>query len=418
MGHRMTPIVEAESIPVQPLPPGPIYEEAWRATEGKRFSAGIWYFISPMGDRFGRQMNPESVRPEVAVEFLYRIGVKAVSFHYPREFGPDNEEAWRALLTERKMGITSIAADVFSDKVFRFGGPASHMEEIRELSTRLKIEAQLLCAKYGCAFQTDWAGRDGFEGYLLYEPEVQWEWTRQHYVRILRSVEGRVGIAIEFKPYDAPEHAVIKTVEDALAMCEEVESAIRDQIVTEVRQELGPETPTQRFAEEVARRWQPYENRMGVNIEDAHVYLAGRKVSEAVRKCLRRGRLFLRHENDSEGRIDNDLLFGSVHFWDALESSLLLREASWNGVHEPDLFPQRDDPLKAYVACVNAINFFDALAVKLLEGEGPERLQSLRRSKRASELHDLLTRVVAGGVDYPRIDLTVVDRFRREMGIA
>ncbi|MDZ7372601.1 MAG: hypothetical protein ONB23_01405 [candidate division KSB1 bacterium] len=404
-----------ETIEVRPLRRGPVYEEAWRATEGKRFSAGIWCLIWPLGDRFGREVNPEFVRPEVALEFLYRIGVKGVSFHYPREFGPVNEAVWRDLLQERGMAVTSIAADVFSSSVFRFGGPSSHVEEVRELATRLKIEAQQLCVKYGCAFQTDWAGRDGFEGYFLYEPETQWEWTRTHYARLLRAVEGRAGIAIEFKPYDAPEHAVIKTAEEALMMCEEVERTIRDEIVAEVRRELGADVPTQRFAEEVARRWQPYEHRMGVNIEDAHVYLAGRKVSEALRKCLRQGRLFLRHENDSEGRLDNDLLFGSVHFWDALECSLLLREHGWDGVHEPDIFPQRDDPLKAYVASLNAISFFDALAQKLLEGEGPDRLEALRSSKRASELYDLLQRVLAGGVDYPRIDPELVDRFRTEI---
>ncbi len=408
---------EVRSIEVRPFPVGTPYEEAWRATERKRFSAGIWYFIWPMGDRFAREVNPEYVRPEVAVEFLYRIGVKGVSFHYPGEFGPANESVWRVLLEERGMHATSIAANVFSDRVFRFGGPSSHIDEVRELATRMKIEAQQLCVKYGCQFQTDWAGRDGFEGYFLYEPEAQWEWTRDHYVKMLRAVEGKAGIAIEFKPYDAPEHTVIKTVEDALAMCEEVERQIRDEIVAEVRRELGPETPTQQFAEEVARRWAPYENSMGVNIEDAHVYLEGRKVSEAVRKCLSRGRLFLRHENDSEGRIDNDLLFGSVHFWDALEASYLLLESGWEGTHEPDIFPQRDDPLKAYVASLNAINFFDALAAKLLEGEGPEKLRALRQSKRASELYDLLMRITAKGFEYPRIDPGLVDRFRKDVGL-
>ncbi len=411
-------LTDASSVTVREIQKGEPYEDACRATEGKRFSAGIWYLIWPLGDRFSRGVNPEAVRPEVAIEFLYRIGVKGVSFHYPGEFGPENEATLAGLLRDRGMHVTSIAANVFSDPVFRYGGPASHLEAVRELATRLKIEAQQLCVKYGAAFQTDWAGRDGFDLYFLYDPVQQWEWTRENYVKMLRAVEGAAGIAIEFKPYDAPEHAVIKTVEDALQMCEEVERQIRDQIVAEVRASLGSEVPTKEFAAEVARRMEPYEGVMGVNIEDAHVYLEGRKVSEAVRKTLARGRLFLRHNNDSEGRIDNDLLFGSVHFWDALESAVLLRQAGWNGTLEPDIFPQRDDPLKAFVASLNSVNFFDALADKLLEDEGPERLEELQRTKRASEVLDWLQRIVAGGFEYPRIDLGVVDRFRKEMGLA
>ena len=414
----MLDLTDASSVPVREIPRGQPYEEAWRATEGKRFSAGIWYFIWPLGDRFSRGVNPEAVPLEVAVEFLYRIGVKGVSFHYPGEFGPQNEATIAGLLRERDMHVTSIAANVFSDPVFRYGGPASHIEAVRELATRLKIEAQQLCVKYGAAFQTDWAGRDGFELYFLYDPVEQWDWTRENYVRMLRAVNGAAGIAIEFKPYDAPEHAVIKTVEDALEMCQQVERQIRDEVVAEVRASLGSEVPTSEFASEVARRTAPYEGVMGVNIEDAHVYLEGRKVSEAVRKTLASGRLFLRHNNDSEGRIDNDLLFGSVHFWDALESALLLRQAGWNGIIEPDIFPQRDDPLKAFVASLNSVNFFDALARKLLEGEGPERLRELQQRKRPSEALDWLQRVVASGVEYPRIDLALVDQFRRELGLA
>jgi hypothetical protein len=330
-----------------------------------------------------------------------------------------NKRTIDALLSERKMSVGSIAANLFTAAIFRQGGYSSHVKGIRHLALQLKIEAQKLCAEHGCHHQTDWAGRDGFDSYMLYEPEKQWQWTRQAYVEMLWAVQGKSGIAIEFKPYDAMEHSVLKTVEDGILMGEEVEKELGIRVWEKVkRQNRGK--PGVDLHKAFDDAFKPYDHSVGVNIEDAHVYLSGRKVSEAVRKSIAAGRLFLRHENDCEGRIDNDRIFGTIHFWDALEATYVQiihgydRKGGW---HEPDIFPQRDDPLKAFIACVNNISCFYALAHKLVDNKRlAARVKEVNEVKHDSLASELLFDLVAGGVQYPKIALSLADSFRKDIG--
>ena len=323
------------------------------------------------------------------------------------------------LLRERKMGVGSIAANLFTAAVFRQGGYSSHVKGVRDLALKLNIEAQRLCAENRCHHQTDWAGRDGFDSYMLNEPKKQWEWTRRAYVEMIWAVQGRSGIAIEFKPYDAMEHSVLKTVEDGLLLAEEVEKELGIRVWEKVKRENRGK-PRANLHKAFDAAFAPYHRSVGINIEDAHVYLSGRKVSEAVRKSIAAGRLFLRHENDCEGRIDNDRIFGTIHFWDALEATYVQiihgydRKGGW---HEPDIFPQRDDPLKAFIASVNNIAFFYALARKLVENRRlAERVKEVNKVKYDSLASELLFDLVAGGVRYPKIPLSIADRFRKDIG--
>jgi len=137
-----------------------------------------------------------------------------------------------------------------------------------------------------------------------------------------------------------------------------------------------------------------------------------------VLKSITENRLFLRHENDCEGRIDNDLIFGSLHFWDALESTYyqLVHGFDAKGYfHEPDIFPQRDDPLKAYIASLNSILFFYALARKLAESANQKKLRQIMDAKQASGAMDFLLGLVARGVSYRKIPLSLADTFRKDV---
>ena len=408
-----------KGMEVKPMKVGRQYEDALKATEKTNLSAGIWYFIHGLGDRFSPYQRQDNLTIEEAIEFCHRIGVKKISFHYPGEYTMANRHVIDALLKERKMSVGSIAANLFTPAIFRQGGYSSHVKGIRDLALRMKVVAQKLCAENKCHHQTDWAGRDGFDSTMLYEPEKQWEWTRQAYVEMIWAVEGKSGIAIEFKPYDAMEHSVLKTVEDGLLLAEQVEKDLGIRVWEKVKRENRGK-PHANLHKAFDDAFKPYDHSVGINIEDAHVYMSGRKVSEAVRKSIAAGRLFLRHENDCEGRIDNDRIFGTIHFWDALEATyvqMVHRYDQKGGWHEPDIFPQRDDPLKAFIASVNNIHYFYALARKLMENKRlAERVKEVNQVKLDSLASELLFDLVAGGVEYAKIPLSIAERFRTEIG--
>ena len=388
------------NLPVKHIPPGKPYDEAATLTEGYFFSAGIWYLVGKLGDRFSSEQTDMNVSMEEAIEFLYRLGVKGVSMHYPGEFSDEHADTIIAMLNERGMRTVSIGANTFSHPMFKFGGPSSSDPEARAAAMEILKRAHGHAIRVGNAFQNNWAGRDGFDGHFIYEPVVQWERTRDGYVELLLQGGGKCGVAIEFKPYDAPEQSVVKTAEEAILMGRDVQ----DEMVRRVG----------------AAEAEKYKGKLGICIEDAHVYLSVRKVAEAVAKSIDAGMLFLRHENDCEGRIDNDRIFGTIHFFDALEASYIQLTKDWDargGIHEPDIFPQKDDPLKAYIQSLNSILFYYALAGRIRDEIHNEPINAFYKGKGAAEVHDRLLRIIAQGIDYRPIDLSLADRFRKEMGI-
>lgn len=388
------------NMPVKPIPRGPQYGEAVALTQGFNFSAGIWYLVGKLGDRFSTEQTHLNVTLEQGIEFLYRLGVKGVSMHYPGEYSDEHADTIRALLQERNMRTVSIGANTFSHPLFKFGGPSSSDPEARAAACEILKRAHSHALRNGNTFQNNWAGRDGFDGHFISEPVRQWEYIRDAYVDLLLQADGKCGVAIEFKPYDAPEQAVVKTAEEAILMGHDVQ--------TEIERRIGVEA---------ARK---YRGQIGICIEDAHVYLSVRKVAEAVSKSIHAGMLFLRHENDCEGRIDNDRIFGTIHFFDALESAYIQLITDWDaqgGIHEPDIFPQKDDPLKAYIQSLNAIRFYYALAARIRDEIHGEGLEVFYQGKGAAAVHDRLLRIIAKGVPYTPIDLGLADSFRKELGI-
>ena len=385
------------NLPVEYIPKGEQYEEAVAALEGLHCSAGIWYLVGKLGDRFSPTQQERTLTMEQAIEFLYRLGVRGASFHYPGEFSDEYADCLKTLLEERDMGAVSIGANNLAPAVQVYGPVFARSGSLKQPYPAASGPG--IRRKTGSKFQNNWAGRDGYNGSFICDPLQQWEWTRECYKKLLLAVEGRCGISIEFKPYDVPEQTVLKTAEDALQMAQEVEE--------EIAAMPGIDAAG-------------YRHKIGVNIEDAHVYLSNRQVAEAVAKTIATDRLFLRHENDCAGRIDNDRIFGTIHFFDALEATYLQLTSDWDakgGIHEPDIFPQRDDPLKAYIQSLNAILFYYALARRIREEIAGEPLGVFYQGRGEAEAHDRLLRIIAGGIDYRPIDLGLADRFRREMGI-
>ncbi len=391
---------------------GEQYEEAIRVTENLKITAGIWYLAVPdpqndaLRDRFGLSYVEGGMSPEVAFEFLYRLGVRGISFHYPGELGEDNHAKINEMLSERGMYIASIAANTFSYPIFSAGGPSNNDPRIREIALLMNMRAQELGKRYGCRFQTDWAGRDALAGYFIHAASEKWRWTRQIYATNLISVNGEVGYAIEFKPYDPGERAVIPDVNAALRMCMEVEEEVRQTLI----HAYGEEEGEMLFESN-------YRGKMGVNIEDAHVYLLGghQTVADAVDLCLEAGRLFLRHPNDSLGKIDTDDVFGKYHPFDALEACYYEVSRGYDGAYEPDIFPKDDDRLRAFIASINQISKFRTYARILMEEPWAKRLEEAKKSGKPSEVYELLDDLLTMKLDYPKIPLDLADRFRRDV---
>ena len=404
--------IDFAGMPVDPVPKGEPYEEALKATEGIIVTAGIWYMYQggeerdQTRDRFGSGAAFGGLNISQAIEFLYRLGVEGVSFHYPGEYGEDNAAIIDQVLAERGMALASAAANTFSYPIFSKGGPCNNDPKIRELALLLNMRAQEINVAHGRAFQTDWAGRDASAGHFFDRASEKWNWTREVYVKNVLSVSGKCGYAIEFKPYDPGERAIMADVNGALRMCYEVEDTIREILVDL----YGPEAGLKNFEEN-------YRGCMGVNIEDAHVYLlkGHQTVADAVDLALNAGRYFLRHPNDAIVS-DTDDILGKYHILDAIETAYVELSYGYNGPYEPDILPKDDDRLAAMICSINQVNRMRAVARELLEDDKwARRFQEARKSECSSKMIDFLDDFMNRNVPYPKIPLKLADQFRKDL---
>lgn len=422
---------------------------AARAETGLRNGMGVWYMVGDLGSRFSPSIIPENERIslEETIDFAHILGVEALSFHTPMELGPANLEATIANLQKRGMRIGSAFANVFSDTAFKYGGITSPYAMVRELAYLRKLQGFFWCAQNKCAFQVDWLGQDGPFTYDRESPRR--EFLVQYYADMLMLTGQR--IAIEFKPGDPAIRMTEADVESILSIAREAEELVYHRIKEKVMKEKGIKADMADILEESVRRFASYVGKIGVNIEDAHVYTKTvQNVTHAVERSINepllgewlndiamlhsigrgikesddvithyKGRLWHRHPNDAYvANGDPDLLPGIVHMPDLILASYHEQKAEIDQdiVYEPDLFAVRGDPIKNYIAAVNAVNYAHAVAGNLIDMEEKEVHGGNILDAGQELLSSYLIRASRKSLKFREIPLEVADEYRAVIG--
>jgi xylose isomerase len=63
------------------------------------------------------------------------------------------------------------------------------------------------------------------------------------------------------------------------------------------------------------------------------------------------------HFNDSYGFWDDDMIPGSVNFWRYVELFYQLKKIGYDGWHDLDIFPYREDPVRAVEQGISFIDY-------------------------------------------------------------
>jgi len=122
----------------------------------------------------------------------------------------------------------------------------------------------------------------------------------------------QVRICIEYKMKEPRKYILVSTVDKALQLSEEA----------------GREN-------------------VGVLLDIGHALAAGENPAESAALLHRKNKLFYVHFNDNHGTWDDDLIPGSVHPLHLLEVVYWLDKVGYDGWHALDIFPAREDGLKA-----------------------------------------------------------------------
>jgi xylose isomerase len=185
-----------------------------------------------------------------------------------------------------------------------------------------------------------WLAHDGFDYPFEDDYTVKWDWMMDALCE-LAEYRSDVKLAIEYKKEEPRTHQYFNTVGTTVAICEKIGKP-----------------------------------NIGVVVDLGHSFATGENPAQAVEFASRFGRLFDIHLNDNYRHWDDDMLLGSVNFFETLEFFYSLRRIGYDEWYDIDIWPSRVDGVKALEESVKRIRWFIELADKFLASDEFTKLRA------------------------------------------
>lgn len=310
-------------------------------------SAGAPFSSCP--DRFVLDGYRESLSVEEMYEQFGKIeGITGLPFLYPAGVKTAKEIERYKLITGKPVG--TICADTYTQRKWKNGSLAARDPMIRKEAVKMIKESMDLCHEVDGADILLWLAHDGYDYPFEDDYKTRWAYLVEGLSEV-SSYRSDVKVTIEYKTKEPRTHQYISDVGKSLLLCHEV----------------------------------GYEN-LGLVIDFGHSIFAGENPAEAVDLTARHKRLFHIHMNDNYRSWDDDLLVGSIHFWETLEFFYRLNIAGYDGWFVIDIWPSRIDGSKALQENIKRIKLFDKLAKELPADE----IKKMQDENRTMDIMELL----------------------------
>jgi len=313
-----------------------------------RFAAGLWIFSSCL-DRFCTKGYREETTLERRIELASKVkDLSGIEVGHPGET-KDLDELKRLLRTH-KLVVAMVASDVYSTPKWALGSFSSPKKEIRDEAIRLTKEAMDVSVELGCRRVSLWLGQDGFDYPFQVNYLKAWD----------RLVEGigecadhnrKVTLFLEYKLKEPRTHCFLSDVGKCLMLA----------------REIGREN-------------------LGITIDVGHALMAQENLAESFALVHRSKRPLHLHFNDAYRYWDDDMIAGSIHFWEYLELMTWLERLKYDGWYSLDMYPYREDPVKACEQSIRNLKWYAELVKRM----GVDRVFELIESRSIEDIIEFL----------------------------
>jgi len=316
-----------------------------------RFSANINTF-NACADRYvltgygERQTTDQLIRSATQVDGL--SGVEVVGLWHVND---TNVEQIRRQIRDAGLEVTCVTPDIWASSKWGWGSftandPAVRRAAVQEVKKSMEWAKQLNCEVIDL-----WFGQDGYD--YPFQADYQAVWDRliegtQECAEYLPEIK----IVLEYKPKEPRTHCFVGTVGKTLLLIEKVN--------------------------------QP---NVGAMIDVGHALMAYENTAESAALLQHFGRkLFYMHFNDNWRLWDDDMTVGSVHTIEMLELLYWLDRVNYTGWYALDIFPYRENGLRAATESIRWIQGLHGLLDKL----GRERVGQVVASGDAMAASEML----------------------------
>jgi sugar phosphate isomerase/epimerase len=303
--------------------------------------------FSPCEDRFVVDGYRKGLTfPEMIDEFAKIDGINGIGMITA---SPDDLQIIKEKIAEHKMMVGCVCPDTYLKAEQKTGTLTSRDPKIRKKYIE-EIKASMDQAAELDAYDVLlWFAHDGFDYPFEDDYTVKWNWMLDGLAEIAE-YRSDVKVAIEYKAKEPRTHQHISTVGRTVAICEKIGKP-----------------------------------NLGVVVDLGHSLAAGENPAEAVEFAALYGRLFDIHLNDNYRTWDDDLLLGSINFFETLEFFYSLRKLGYDEWYDIDIWPSRVDGRKALEESVSRIRWFIELADKLLASDEFTKLRTEGKTMRVQE---------------------------------
>jgi len=324
-----------------------------------KVSVGVW-FMGSVYDRFVK----DGYRPQKSViERIKSISeiddVKGIEIHYPTEINENNMDIIREVLEETGLRIVQFCPHLWVNPKWKYGAFSNPEPAIRKEALDLAKRTVDVSREFNPEVMVYWPAQDGYDYFFQVDYSKRLDWMVEC-LNVLCDYCPDQKFAIEYKQFEPRTHIFLGRAGEVMTIVNEIN-----------------------------------KDNLGVNIDIGHALIVKENISESLALINRYGKLFHTHWNDNHNIFDDDIIVGSVNFWQTLEFSYWLYKNKYDKWHGLDLFPYREDPSKIVRESIDNINFFYKMAKKIDKLD----MKEIFHTSNAVKMNKFLREILEEGVN-------------------
>jgi len=286
----------------------------------EKYGSGLWAF-GQVADRFNPRGYKVPLTTEQQMELAAKVKIlRGVELHYPTDFKKDEVEKIRGILTRLNLEAPTICINFFTDPKWQRGSLTNRDPKLRKEAIETAKAAMDIAPKLGSKACALWMGQDGHD-YLFNDYQKAWKWVLDG-IKEIASYNEKLTVFLEYKQKEPRTHMQVANVGKALHIANRV--GLKN---------------------------------VGVVIDVGHAFMSDENLAESVALVYGNGTPYTMHFNDAYGFWDDDMIVGSINFWRYVELFYQLRKVGYEGWYDLDIFPYREDAVKAVEQSLTFIDY-------------------------------------------------------------
>jgi sugar phosphate isomerase/epimerase len=306
---------------------------------------------SKHGDRWMLSGYHDGLDLEAIIARAAKIdGLSGIELVNPQQINPDNHRRIAALVKDAGLEICSIANSISGRREYYHGALTSPDPRIRQQAIDTVKAGLDVAAELGVPRTNLWLGREGYNYPFQVDYAEGWDLLVAG-LRECAAHQPGVQICIEYKLRDPKAHLYAATASRTLRLIDEVGAP-----------------------------------NLGVLMDTGHTLYAYESMAETIVELHRAGKLFHFHLNDNYRLADDDMIVGSVHFFEFIEALYWLIRIGYDGWISFDPHPLGEDETRSVEEGVRFVRG----VLALLDRVGHETIARLLKNRQATEVYRIL----------------------------